>query len=550
MRNGESIGFPQLQNSGGFELLNCKQNCRELTLINCHWNVRSLKSYIGNQAKIYIRPIQTSLDTTPKDQGEILTDAKVSCKACHCLFSVRELRAHIQTCMGGKSICENELLAQDLDSDDLPDPEIGRQGQLPVINPTQSFIPLQTTDQDVNLNNTVLYFNPPFVFIPENETQPQMSTECIVPSIDRNSSTLIMKEDESNLPAASWTNGTGTLDDQSQNVSSRPLQAFLALQQSTTNSLDVTSAASCITSVEATVCANAHEPVFLSPESASEEKRQEDQTIEAVIATAIEYCLNLRTTLEVQFYDETAEDLGGPRKEFFQLVLSEIKRKYFDSGLREHLAKDYLTVGKIMSLSVLQNGKLPKFMDPAILEDVFRDEDGSSDCIKNLRKGLNCLGLVKIGSVFPIFVHLFRPSQTTLTLKAVIQILKPVFSEEGSNSRQLENSVYSAYLKYLRAVASGRRGSVSLHHILQFATGTPEEPILGFTLQPSIHFFEVKSSSGFIPTANTCINNMKLPRPSYEIALPSEEELFALKSSICSNLFKIYPGKKQSVLHQ
>lgn len=304
MRNGESIGFPQLQNSGGFELLNCKQNCRELTLINCHWNVRSLKSYIGNQAKIYIRPIQTSLDTTPKDQGEILTDAKVSCKACHCLFSVRELRAHIQTCMGGKSICENELLAQDLDSDDLPDPEIGRQGQLPVINPTQSFIPLQTSDQDVNLNNTVLYFNPPFVFIPENETQPQMSTECIVPSIDRNSSTPIMKEDESNLPAASWTNGTGTLDDQSQNVSSRPLQAFLALQQSTTNSLDVTSAASCITSVEATVCANAHEPVFLSPESASEEKRQEDQTIEAVIATAIEYCLshNIQDPVEMLRY--------------------------------------------------------------------------------------------------------------------------------------------------------------------------------------------------------------------------------------------------------
>lgn len=38
-------------------------------------------------------------------------------------------------------------------------------------------------------------------------------------------------------------------------------------------------------------------------------------------------------------------------------------------------------------------------------------------------------------------------------LKALIQILKPKFSEEGSNSR-VENSVYSAYLKYLRAVAS------------------------------------------------------------------------------------------------
>lgn len=77
--------------------------------------------------------------------------------------------------MGGKSICENELPVQDLDSDDLPDPEIGRQGQLPVTNPTQSFIPLQTTDQEVNFNNTVLYFNPPFVFIPENET----SLKCL-----------------------------------------------------------------------------------------------------------------------------------------------------------------------------------------------------------------------------------------------------------------------------------------------------------------------------------------------------------------------------------
>lgn len=87
-------------------------------------------------------------------------------------------------------------------------------------------------------------------------------------------------------------------------TSSRPLQAFLALQQSTTNSLDVTSAASCITSVEATVCANAHEPVFLSPESASEEKRQEDQTIEAVIATAIEYCLshNIQDPVEMLRY--------------------------------------------------------------------------------------------------------------------------------------------------------------------------------------------------------------------------------------------------------
>lgn len=98
-------------------------------------------------------------------------------------------------------------------------------------------------------------------------------------------------------------------------------------------------------------------------------------------------------------------------------------------------------------------------------------------------------------------------------------------------------TLHNQIISSIEFLSGGRRGSVSLHHILQFATGTPEEPILGFTLQPSIHFFEVKSSSGFIPTANTCINNMKLPRPSYEIALPSEEELSALYDYAFLNTF-------------
>lgn len=42
-----------------------------------------------------------------------------------------------------------------------------------------------------------------------------------------------------------------------------------------------------------------------------------------------------------------AEDLGGPRKEFFRIALTLIKEKYFDFGLRELLADDYVTVGKI-----------------------------------------------------------------------------------------------------------------------------------------------------------------------------------------------------------
>ena len=45
---------------------------------------------------------------------------------------------------------------------------------------------------------------------------------------------------------------------------------------------------------------------------------------------------------------QIAVDIGGPRKEFFRLILNEIKEKYFDKGLREHLESDYVLVGKVM----------------------------------------------------------------------------------------------------------------------------------------------------------------------------------------------------------
>ena len=73
--------------------------------------------------------------------------------------------------------------------------------------------------------------------------------------------------------------------------------------------------------------------------------------------------------------------------------------------------------------------------------------------------------------------------------------------------------------------------SYSLQQVL------PKNLFLDLHCSPRSIFFQVKSRSGFIPTANTCINNMKLPRPSYEIELPSEEELFALYDYAFLNTF-------------
>ncbi|XP_052281203.1 uncharacterized protein LOC127878711 [Dreissena polymorpha] len=206
----------------------------------------------------------------------------------------------------------------------------------------------------------------------------------------------------------------------------------------------------------------------------------------------------LGKTLEVQFYTEAAEDYGGPRKEFFRIILRAIKEKYFDSGLRELLQDDDRMVGIVFALTILQNGKLPTFMNATFL---------------------------------------FHATPVTLTLKRLMIILKAVFSENGSNRQTLEKDVYAIFVKYVREVASGRRGSVSLGHILQFATGTDEEPMLGFSIHPSIEFVEVQANSSFIPTANTCINCMKLPRPSLEVKLPADTELFSLYDYAFMNSF-------------
>lgn len=82
---------------------------------------------------------------------------------------------------------------------------------------------------------------------------------------------------------------------------------------------------------------------------------------------------NLRLPLEVNFMGEGAQDFGGPRKEFFRLILTEIKEKMFDNGLIEDFAEDYYTSGIMMGLSVLQNGKIPTFLSEEQLQELIDD---------------------------------------------------------------------------------------------------------------------------------------------------------------------------------
>ena len=199
---------------------------------------------------------------------------------------------------------------------------------------------------------------------------------------------------------------------------------------------------------------------------------------------------NPRITFQVEFYGEQAEDIGGPRKEWIRLCNQNIKTTYFDHGLKEHLADDYYFVRQMDAIALLQNGQAPKYFSEELLNDIFvSDELASSKCILKLRQGLDTLGIHIFARQFPMFLYLLRPTENNakLTVPLILHLLKPMFSEEGSNSLKYEKAVYSKFVKYLRDVASGRRVT-TLENILEFVTGASEEQLLGVTQQPSIHF--------------------------------------------------------------
>ena len=57
-----------------------------------------------------------------------------------------------------------------------------------------------------------------------------------------------------------------------------------------------------------------------------------------------------------------------------------------------------------------------------------------------------------------MLLHLLRPqAQHKMCGKQLLQLLKPNFSEEGSNALKKEKEVYQMFVKYVREVAASRR---------------------------------------------------------------------------------------------
>ncbi|KAL3843283.1 hypothetical protein ACJMK2_021225 [Sinanodonta woodiana] len=468
-----SDGFPQLSTAGGFELLYCQSNCRQIEVLKCRWNVDSFKASLGSQAKIYVRPIQKNLSTEPIIVPEE-SAVKARCVSCNRDYIISNLRDHVSICSSSVADSSHNEPLQDEQYLEQP---LDEAAELPDIE----------TVQLSRAENVAIQ--------PHHHAEHNQGLEHNVPNIED-----IVKDCVQYCTDMNMNDPVAILQYlQSRIVTGRKLE--LENEESTIEG----------------------ETSFIIVDRNNLTETALDE---------IRGIVNLRLTLEVQFYGETAVDYGGPRKEFFSMVLRDIQKEYFDP-VREW-SNDYEVIGKIFALSILQNGRLPRILGPDLVEELF-NSSSPRPFLQDLRKGLDALGLFQLTCHLPSLKHFFTPgTPTTVTLKMVTNLLQPIFSPDGSNRRQIESYVYAKFVKYLREAAGGRRGDVTLAKILTFVTGTEEEPVLGFQIKPSIAF---QSSLSLLPTSNTCVNRLNLTIPDTTQELPTDDILFSLFDYAFSNSF-------------
>ena len=117
---GVALSMSDSATCSGFEMLPCLANCRDLSVIGTSWSVRDLKSALGGQAKIYLRPIQKNLSTRSQEPKQSESLLKEKCRWCQKPFLFSELREHSSHCTG------NFFGDRDDDATDLPAVMSGR----------------------------------------------------------------------------------------------------------------------------------------------------------------------------------------------------------------------------------------------------------------------------------------------------------------------------------------------------------------------------------------------------------------------------------------
>ncbi|XP_066921335.1 uncharacterized protein [Clytia hemisphaerica] len=499
--DGQTIGFPALKAAGGFQPMKVEPNSKTLVNLNCPLNVRSLKLCIG-QGKIFLRPIQKSLSVIPLKNDEKVSILKEKCFECGQEFSLQDLTFHVESC------------GKDMDTDEELPPfyrEVGSEDDNRNRNDEDKENENNENENNENENN-------------ENENNGNETEEN-----QNHESTVGNRNDSAFNITVEYVGQDDIISQEHDDF--KKIQEDFDIIESVNKILNHGFANNNNSPVELLRVMQEHLVLGRSLEvrdvSVAEEGPVNFIMVDRanLLVTGFDEISQLDfkfMCLRVQFYCERAEDSGGPRKDFFNQMVREIKEEFFD---KEALPiNKYYNAGTVMGLSMLQNGPFPRFLKEDEIKEIFTKEKPELKYL-HIRQAFKDLGILQVFQHFPMMLHLLRPSpQYNLTFRKVVELLQPLWEEEGSNAKMRQKKLYAIFLKYLRLVHGGKR-SVVLADILRFTTGSEEEPLLGYGIHPTLKILPVLSS--FLPTSNTCINQLQLYTETMTIPLLKENELFS-----------------------
>ena len=273
---GNSVGFPQLKTCGGFELMRCSSNCRDLSTISCSWNAKDLRSSLGGgQGKIYLRPIQKSLSTQPLVQ-QSMCEVKEKCYMCNQEVLVRKLRDHLWSCTEG------------LDSDD--DNLIPGNNATTTEGPSNS---LATTSAELSINAGPVATTFPNTTL----SSPSASSDPVdPPSTSLQSSSnppTTSQQSSSDIPSTSQRQSSSNSPSSSQQSSSFPVRLPTTSQQSSADIPSTSQRSSSdppTTSHQTSGAPSAVQTVDLTQTPDGEANSHPGETLDEVVNGTVTFC--------------------------------------------------------------------------------------------------------------------------------------------------------------------------------------------------------------------------------------------------------------------
>ncbi|XP_033113236.1 G2/M phase-specific E3 ubiquitin-protein ligase-like [Anneissia japonica] len=558
--------FPKLQDAGGFELLTCIGSERKLVTIRGKYTPQNIKDRLG-QGRIYIRPIQNSLNLDPVDSGvDVDSGLMQKCSKCQKEFPFNILKKHIESCS-------------------RPSP------------PSTLTVPMEQEDGTDDLYDADLTHKPRASNDMQTQSTPLASYSLSgIPSTSCSSSESHLNDSSSSLPT--------TAPEQQDDVPMRPLtgsnaayNAYVELHELESEDDDTDLMRAISESLEFKQPGATSDTVTLKDLLTNYQQISKDEKTTVIVhrrrflrSILHAYCqpgFDCHKSVIVEFAGEEAVDIGGPKREMFRLLMKAVSESMgvleggqglqtFTHNIELLEDKKYMVAGSFVARSLLHGGpglptlhpelfklmcgiKSAGFSDVSIVNDIdvrlkiskiancctgeeymkVSQElgDWASDqgvmslyngditqkdtvvasllkhyCFYRTQAEIQQFveGLGALWTIVKDFPDTLMPLLTSVGKKPMSRdvlksIMKVRYSEEGSNLKLMEDDTIFCWEIFLKDCEDGKtKDKTSLNDILAFISGADVIPPMGFEDSIDVEFFTPNPDARAYPTASTC----------------------------------------------